>query len=69
MIRLSVEDYCHNCPEFEIDIKVDNTTFHGRNMITGDTFTEKQINRTIRCKHKERCLAIANHISEKLSKG
>lgn len=36
MIRLSVEDYCHNCPEFEIDIQVDNTTFHGRNMITGD---------------------------------
>lgn len=69
MIRLSVEDYCHNCPEFEIDIKVDTTTFHGHNMITGDSVVETQINRVIRCKHKERCRAIANHISKKFSKG
>lgn len=69
MIRLSVEDYCHNCPEFEVEVEHSDMTLHGHNMMTGDPVVEKQINRTIRCMHEERCRAIANHISEKLSKG
>lgn len=68
MIRLSVEDYCQDCPEFEIDVQVDETVYHGVSMSTGEKFEEKSIQRTIRCKHKERCRLIAKHISEKLSK-
>lgn len=68
MIRLSIEDYCHNCPEFEVEVERSDMTLHGHNMMTGDPVVETQINRTIRCKHKERCRAIANHISEKKNK-
>lgn len=69
MIRLSVEDYCNNCPEFEIEEHVDEMVYNITNMYTGETSEEKSIQRTIRCKHKERCRGIAAYISEKLSKG
>lgn len=46
MIRLEVEDYCQNCPDFEA--KVDSTSLHAND--------KEVVNyHIIRCKHARRC--------------
>jgi hypothetical protein len=51
-IKLNVEEYCQNCPEFEADIEKCHYTW-GWN----DTF--------IYCKHKERCEIVKNFLHRK----
>lgn len=52
MIELKVEEYCHNCPEFEADVDVDDfgyKTYNGYILHT---------NTTVKCEHAKRCQAI-----------
>lgn len=58
-IKIEVEDYCHECPEFEAD--VDTTTLYaGGGAVT--------VSHAIRCEKRERCSAIERYlrIREKL---
>ena len=54
MIKLYVEDYCQNCPEFEPD--VDKKTMHA---------DRKLINITdIRCEHRHICDMLINYLEK-----
>lgn len=54
MIILDVEEYCHECPEFEASVGT-NACRNGLNEII-------KVNHTIRCSHRHRCAAIKKHI-------
>ena len=58
-IRIEVEDYCHECPEFEAD--VDTSTLYA----CGNTVA---VSHVIRCEKRERCASIERYlrIREKL---
>lgn len=48
MIKLEIEDYCKECPDFNEDVqKPDKYYADGEVFIVGDT--------VIRCEHRERC--------------
>lgn len=56
MIRLIVDKYCENCPEFKADID--------KKYLNSTAGTE-MCNTEIRCKHRYRCEAIAENIKNK----
>ena len=56
MIRLDVEDYCQDCPEFEAEVLKDRK-FYG--------FTEGT-DTIIRCEHYIRCQRMEKYLSERL---
>lgn len=53
MIKLDIQDYCHNCPDFEPE-KVAIRSLLGIYMY-------------VQCVNKGRCLAIAGRIKEELA--
>lgn len=58
MITLKVDEYCHNCPEFEPS--VDRTT-----MCSDDFFGNPSMVLTetvVTCEHKQRCQSIHAYI-------
>ena len=56
MIRLSVNDYCQDCPEFEAEV-LKGRMFYG--------FTEGA-DTIIRCKHYIKCQKIEKYLLERL---
>ena len=56
MIKLEVEQYCQNCPEFEP--VVDSTALF---INEGDVVRRET---TVTCKHRERCINIFKHIAK-----
>lgn len=50
MIKLDIDEYCNNCPEFESDVKKD-VIYFGKAPI---------VNTIITCEHRERCRSIKN---------
>ena len=62
MIQMSVEPYCHNCPEFQPVIS--------GNVIQSFDFTTGSILiRYVECEHKERCKCMYEHIKETSKNG
>lgn len=59
MIKLEVEEYCHNCPHFKPEVKNIETFYF--NM-------DKQIEQHVTCKHCEICAQIAEHIKNKIKR-
>lgn len=55
MIKLNIEDYCQNCPDFEPKKEV-MTYFSGDKVIERHT--------TVYCKYKDRCASIARYLKE-----
>ena len=58
-ISLEVQDYCHECPDFEAEVDKERL------------FTTKgdvMISTIIRCKHSGRCRAIKHYLSEQEGK-
>lgn len=55
MINLEVNEYCHNCPEFQplVDKEYYESGY-------GDEFT----NTTVTCKYAQRCEAIAEYFKK-----
>lgn len=53
MIELKVEDYCHNCPYFEVTSHTDTLYANGEICIRSTTFT---------CVNRKRCERLAKHI-------
>lgn len=68
MIELKVEEYCHDCPDFEADvIKRGGMTAHcdwpnGSELVVSPSYT------TIHCAHAARCRAVKRYL-EKRQKG
>ena len=54
MISLDIQDYCHNCPDFEPEKVMI------RNPLEVYTF--------VQCENKGRCRAIAGHIKKELAR-
>lgn len=59
MIRLDIDEYCNNCPEFESDVKKD--VIHYKTIDFGKTSI---VNTIITCEHRERCCSIKNFLEE-----
>lgn len=57
MIKLDVEGYCHECPEFEATTN-DNVVFYADGM-TRDCM------KIVSCEHKERCGRIKRYLERK----
>lgn len=59
-IRLEVEPYCQDCPEFEVDVQSPTSYYsnHELYMRTGDT--------VIRCKNKAVCNRIKEHLEKNM---
>lgn len=59
-IRLEVEPYCQDCPEFETDVQSPSLYYANFElyMKTGDT--------VIRCKHKAVCNRIKEHLEKNM---
>lgn len=53
MIKLDIQEYCHNCPDFEPE-KVVIKTF-------GEKFT------FVHCENRGKCINIAAHIKKELA--
>ena len=68
MITLKVEDYCHNCPEFEPDVDKNEHELVDYNCMTR---VEKRIvhcTTTVTCQHRHRCAAIYEHAAKQVKK-
>ena len=61
MIRLYVQNYCHDCPEFDPDVEKD--TIYSENYLMGKRTTHTQTD--IYCKHKDRCESMIKFLKEK----
>ena len=61
MIVLKVEEYCHNCPEFEPDVDKDKVEVESISFSLSDFDGQTRklmCNTTIACEHRHRCAAI-----------
>lgn len=56
MISLDVENYCHNCSEFEPDCQTIKYMSDGKIIV--DTL--------VKCEHKDRCRNIKTYIEQQL---
>ena len=56
MIKLKVEDYCHECPAFEAD--VDTSGWYDPQSQEEDTI--------IRCRYRKRCANMVRYLERKL---
>lgn len=58
MIKLCIEEYCHDCPRFTPEVKKDDIFFDGR------LYFETSIFIFCECRHE--CASIKRHIEKKL---
>lgn len=68
MITLRVEDYCHDCPDFEADVnKEEVSTAMWDDVMKKWDFPVINCT-TIYCKHRYKCHALKEHLEKKASK-
>lgn len=53
MIKLIVDDYCHDCPEFEPTVETQSYE---------DFFGDMIVNHEVKCKYAERCERIKEYL-------
>lgn len=60
MITLKVEDYCHNCPEFEPDVDKNTTEYFESDSMSFMRREKRTVmcETTVTCEHRLRCAAI-----------
>lgn len=58
MIVLKVEDYCHNCPEFEPELEKDEREMIGFDITSRTETREVYCSTTVTCVHCHRCAAV-----------
>lgn len=70
MIELKVEEYCHNCPDFEADVtKHGGMRLYDYPWVPGESEVEVVgVHTTVRCAHAARCRAVKRYL-EKQQKG
>ena len=64
MIDLKVDSYCHNCPEFEAEVKDESFVSSDLRCCIERIIT----NHTITCKHKARCAGMVDYLKEQAKK-
>lgn len=70
MIKLQVEEYCQNCPDFEPDIFKQHETLYADNMPIVDPLcyvqpeTRHICETTVECKYKKRCAAQIRYLQK-----
>lgn len=59
MIKLEVEEYCHECPRFEADVENPMVIYNpfGEEAFVGDTF--------IRCINREKCKTLFKYANKR----
>ena len=68
MIVLKVEDYCHNCPEFEPDVSKDEQELVEFDMMNRCEKRHVLCDTTVTCHHRYRCAAIYEHAAKQVKK-
>lgn len=64
-IKLQVEDYCQNCPEFEADVRKEKVFVNDRSDIFNcEIITET----TVTCEHRDKCAELRKHIERNMKK-
>ena len=63
-INLKVEEYCHNCPDFEPVKNTIHTSVLDLNHMTNSHEKRDVYNTTIECKHKKRCAAQMRYLQK-----
>lgn len=58
MIVLKVEEYCHNCPEFEPDVDKDKEEMYEYNLMARSESRQVSCTTTVTCQHRHRCAVI-----------
>ena len=66
MIKLTVDPYCENCPEFEPDVDKDIHTYRSSDFRLIGTVAE--CDTTITCKHKLRCESMIRQLKKEQEK-
>lgn len=62
MIELKVEEYCHDCDEFEVDV-VDSGILEHFDMIGMTIFTIHKFE--VCCAHRKKCKMLKNYLEQK----
>ena len=73
MIKLEVETYCQECPDFEPDVKKDDETqtfeysmgFSKGFGLTPDIKIVHICNTTVMCKHRHKCSCMMERLEER----
>ena len=63
MIKIKVEDYCHNCPEFSPYI---GAFGNGGMMLFGETLTDFG-DTVVHCENEHRCRVMMEYLKSKIS--
>lgn len=63
MIELRIEDYCHECPDFEPIAEE-----HNKVNCTYYDDVEMRTDRHVKCKYAKRCVGIAGYLDAQLKK-
>jgi hypothetical protein len=61
MIVLNVEEYCHNCPDFEAYVERDICNF---DIVL--SASNMKCNHIITCEHEDRCRQIKKYLEEEV---
>lgn len=62
MITLKVEDYCHDCPDFEPDVEKEVQRWEGVDYDTMTSYDYTRAHTTIYCKHRYRCESVKSYL-------
>lgn len=65
MIRLEVEEYCSQCPEFTPDVDKNEETLQYQDFKLMINETIRRCNTIVRCKHATRCAEIKLYLETK----
>lgn len=69
MIKLKVEEYCHDCPDFEADVvKTDKVCVSNYDWLTDSRVELTRVETIVTCSHANRCRAVKRYL-EKQQKG
>ena len=66
MIKLVVDEYCHECPEFEPDVNKDKEELVEFDFMARVEKRTMFCNTTVTCQHRDRCAAIYKHAAEQV---
>lgn len=71
MIKLELKPYCENCPDFEPDVDKKEETLTCQNYVgfMADTTVIHKCDTTIRCKNRNKCRCIMEHLTQENKKG
>ena len=68
MINLKVDSYCHNCPEFEADVKKESFVADDLDDIHNYVIERTITNTSVTCKHRTRCLGMVEYLKGEIER-